>query len=135
MLEDNVGFDHFTKYSSWKRLVVSIALLTHLAASFNHHNNGNSHQKCTTWRTCTHVTPVDQYSCAEKFVLREVQKAVYPEELKCLTQGRPVRKGSPIVTLDPFIDQDGLICVGGRLKNSTLSSSEKHPIVVPGKSH
>ena len=34
--------------------------------------------------------------------------------------------------LDPFIDSEGVLRVGGRLKHSNLSLGEKHPILIPG---
>ncbi|XP_056006721.1 uncharacterized protein LOC130050536 [Ostrea edulis] len=39
------------------------------------------------------------------------------------------------LTLSPFLDEDGILRVGGRLKASALSMSEKHPILSPGKHH
>jgi len=41
----------------------------------------------------------------------------------------------PIARLRPFIDNRGLICVGGRLSNSALSDEQKHPILLHKSSH
>ena len=35
----------------------------------------------------------------------------------------------------PFIDKQGLLRVGGRLKSATSPYSMKHPIIIPKKSH
>ncbi|XP_066904252.1 uncharacterized protein, partial [Halyomorpha halys] len=40
-----------------------------------------------------------------------------------------------IQRLSPFVDNEGIIRVGGRLKNSPLPYSAKHPILLPSKSH
>ncbi|CAG7687347.1 unnamed protein product [Allacma fusca] len=46
---------------------------------------------------------------------------------------QPISKRSKLQSLNPFIDADGLIRVGGRLENSTtLSYNRKHPIIMPG---
>ena len=37
----------------------------------------------------------------------------------------------PIQKLSPFLDQDGVIRVGGRLTNSALSLDRKHPMLLP----
>ena len=37
--------------------------------------------------------------------------------------------------LDPFLDDDGLIRVGGRIKRASLSFTTKHPIILPRESH
>ncbi|XP_051864326.1 uncharacterized protein LOC127566341 [Drosophila albomicans] len=42
-----------------------------------------------------------------------------------------VKKSSSIASLLPFIDQFGLLRVGGRLANSTLPYDARHPIILP----
>jgi hypothetical protein len=39
------------------------------------------------------------------------------------------------VKLDPFIDKDSIIRVGGRMKKSNLPMGQKHPILLPRHSH
>lgn len=43
-------------------------------------------------------------------------------------------KGSPLHQLDPFVDSDGIVRVGGRLRRARLEYGEKHPALLP-KSH
>ena len=62
-----------------------------------------------------------------------VQKAEFSVDLKQLKQSMPVGKSSKLVSLHPFLDKDGLIRVGGRLKHAHISFNKKHPIVLPGK--
>ena len=38
---------------------------------------------------------------------------------------------SKISRLDPFLDNDGIIHVGGRLDNCFINSNCKHPILLP----
>ena len=42
---------------------------------------------------------------------------------------------SAIYKLDPFIDNEGTLRVGGRLKNADLPSPIKHPVILPRGSH
>lgn len=35
--------------------------------------------------------------------------------------------------LDPFLNNKGLICVGGRLRHARISEGAKHPMILPGK--
>ena len=44
-------------------------------------------------------------------------------------------KSSKLYKLDPFLDSDGLLRVGGRLGESRLSHSEAHPLVLPKQSN
>ena len=46
-----------------------------------------------------------------------------------------IKKSSTLYRLDPFLDQDGLIRVGGRLsKSQEFSAGFKHPVILPKKS-
>ena len=42
-----------------------------------------------------------------------------------------LKKSSTIYNLDPFMDADGLVRAGGRLKHSHLNNSCKHPVLLP----
>ena len=42
-----------------------------------------------------------------------------------------IKKSSQIYNLDPYIDEDGIIRVGGRLDKSNLNNECKHLIVLP----
>ena len=49
-------------------------------------------------------------------------------------QIKEIHKRSLLSKLNPFLNCEGLLCIGGRLGNSSLESHEKHPIVIPKKS-
>ncbi|XP_011700862.1 PREDICTED: uncharacterized protein LOC105457721 [Wasmannia auropunctata] len=69
---------------------------------------------------------------AETRILKIVQNAQFPSEIKGLTNENPTIKGK-IANLSPFIDSDGLIRVGGRIQKSELAFSRKHPILLPSR--
>ena len=64
-------------------------------------------------------------------LLKYIQRVSYSDELSCLAKGSSVNKSSPIQKLNPFIADDGLLRVGGRLQFSELSFEEKHSIILP----
>jgi hypothetical protein len=68
-------------------------------------------------------------------VIKEVQSKVYQEELNCLNSSKPLNKSSSISTLDPYIDADGLLRVGGRLRHSHSEITFKNPTILPAKHH
>lgn len=68
---------------------------------------------------------------AEIAVIRMLQKSTF-EEYHLLTKGKPI-KSAQILSLNPFLDQQNIMRVGGRLKNSTLPFSQKHPMILPKK--
>ena len=46
-----------------------------------------------------------------------------------------LKKTSCMYRLDPYLDADGILRVGGRLRMANMSESVKHPVILPRKSH
>ena len=68
---------------------------------------------------------------SEERVFRLVQETHFTEELWVLKSRKAISKSSPLLSLNPFLDDRGLLRVGGRLKISSLS----HDAIVPGNNH
>ncbi|GFW83538.1 integrase catalytic domain-containing protein [Trichonephila clavipes] len=69
---------------------------------------------------------------AEAKLIRMVQEQVFLAEIKSLQSKGVVSPNSKLRNLNPFIDSDGLLRVGGRLSNSDLPYVNKHPAILPG---
>lgn len=69
----------------------------------------------------------------ESLIFRLIQLEVYYDELKCLRDGRSLKKESKLRSLHPFIDGNDVLRVGGRLENSELTFDQRHPIILPAK--
>lgn len=69
---------------------------------------------------------------SEKYWLATIQKEAFGDDISNLLTQRPLSKKSPVYLFNPYIDEDGLMRVGGRLHFSQNSESTKHPIVLPG---
>ena len=50
-------------------------------------------------------------------------------------ESRAMKKASSLYQLDPFLDANEILRVGGRIRCSSLSYSTKHPIILPRKGH
>ena len=77
---------------------------------------------------------------AGKVIIRSVQFNFFQEDIKVLakeTRGREsfAKVHSSISKLDPFIDKDGILRVGGRLKHADIPDQVKHPVILPKNSH
>ena len=59
---------------------------------------------------------------AEKVILRMLQEKHFSKEKECLKSNVRVLKSSPIIKLDPFLDEDQLLRVGGRLRKGHLEN-------------
>lgn len=62
-----------------------------------------------------------------------VQDIAFKEDIRKLKANRNVSQKSPLKSLNPFIDNDGLLRVGGRLLQSSVPYSQKCPILLPAK--
>ena len=73
----------------------------------------------------------EEFGHAEIVLLRLVQKEQFSEEFECLENGKSISKSSVLFKLQPFIDNQGLLRMRGRIQLSPLSFDEKHPIIIP----
>jgi hypothetical protein len=71
---------------------------------------------------------------AEVVILKHVQSQYYDKEIRKLALAEAVDKTSHIRDLLPFVGDDGLLRVGGRIKNASVDFGSKHPIILPHKS-
>ena len=62
------------------------------------------------------------------------QKSYFGQELNALQAGRAVPSGSPLRSLSPFLDEKGIIRVGGRLQEASIPFSQRHPVILPKES-
>jgi hypothetical protein len=63
--------------------------------------------------------------------VKVVQQISYVQEFKELTETQEVAVNSSLKTLHPFIDKEGLLRVGRRLRHSTLPYRTIHQMILP----
>ncbi|XP_029340892.1 uncharacterized protein LOC115033071 [Acyrthosiphon pisum] len=71
---------------------------------------------------------------AMEYWIRAVQGAEFIMELTSLSRQQNIRTNCQLAGLNPFIDEKGILRIGGRLKHSELGYNMKHPIIIP-KNH
>ncbi|XP_073967338.1 uncharacterized protein [Choristoneura fumiferana] len=70
---------------------------------------------------------------AEKKIITSLQNVHFRQDIQNLKNREPC---SPTLQkLHPFLDEDGLIRVGGRLTNAKIDYVQKHPFVFPRRDH
>lgn len=74
---------------------------------------------------------LDEIVEAKKTIVKMTQGKYYQAELDELTKNKQLNGKSTLNALFPFMDNDGIIRVGGRLQNSSFSYNVKHPIIIP----
>ncbi|GFU32840.1 integrase catalytic domain-containing protein [Trichonephila clavipes] len=76
----------------------------------------------------------EELSNAEIFWVKVTQNDFYTSEITCLKSNKTLQKDSKLLCLNPFLDDNGVLRVTGRLGKTThLSANEKHPIILPSK--
>lgn len=73
---------------------------------------------------------VTELKNAEKALCAISQNDTYGEELDALKQERQVPRSSSIFNLTPYLDQDGLIRINGRIEAAQLEYDVKNPIIL-----
>jgi hypothetical protein len=68
---------------------------------------------------------------ASVIIIRQIQGCLFSEEWHSLSNGKSVDANSKISSLNPFMDMQGIIRLGGRLgRNNDLTYVEKHPAIL-----
>nr|XP_022305787.1 uncharacterized protein LOC111112553 [Crassostrea virginica] len=122
--KNGLGSHRFEHFSSWRKLVGAIVLLKLYVRRWKRSDTSQIREKS-----------VSLYLETEKYIVRTVQRENYAPEISCLEQNLPLPKSSHILSLDPFLDSNHLLSIGGRLKHANIPLPEKHPLLIPGKHH
>ncbi|KAL0153706.1 hypothetical protein M9458_050984 [Cirrhinus mrigala] len=129
-----LGSQRFSRFSSWQSLIRSIGRLIHIANAF--HKPATNESSCPrSWHYCPAACSAENFSKAKTVILQAVQEETYATEIACIKSGKNLPKTSPLISLNPFIDNQGLLRVGGRISAAKLDQDEKNPLIIPGKHH
>ena len=94
-------------------------------------------KKTTTVKSEPTVFGVEDIRSAEILVLRNYQRAEFKDTYKILDKktDQHQRLEESIGCLNPYLDHNGLIRVGGRLRQSSLEDAIKHQILLLKRGH
>lgn len=76
---------------------------------------------------------LSELKTAEIQIIKMAQRKQFSAEIKSLKADKSIPKQSSLLTLNPFLDKNGVIRVGGRLQAAGISYDQQHPIVLPPK--
>ncbi|XP_050703627.1 uncharacterized protein LOC126989094 [Eriocheir sinensis] len=130
-------------FSEWFRMKRAIAVCLRLQRMYKKNADGTHKGRSQEYIPLT----VQELKEAETEIIRQAQAHAFHEEIKMLkgagnhesspqTNRREttVKKTSKLYKLDPFIDEDGIVRVGGRIRMSTHQVA-RHPAILPKDSH
>lgn len=124
LIATNTTNDLLPLYSNWNKLVRTIAWLGKFIEFKRDKNTGSCLPRYLI---------VLNLLLAELRFIKRAQADEFEIELRNLQATRSIQKRSVLRMLCPFISEDGVILVGGRLGNADIAETQKHPIVLPSK--
>ncbi|GFW71857.1 integrase catalytic domain-containing protein [Trichonephila clavipes] len=108
------------RFSSLKKLLKTIAWV------FRFVNNARN-----IYKSMDFYITADEIQNAEYFWLKCVQSEFYSAEILALKQNEQLRSSSEIKSLVPYLDENNLLRLTGRLLEADLCFGEKHPVILP----
>ncbi|XP_045169607.2 uncharacterized protein LOC123532268 [Mercenaria mercenaria] len=151
--------DRLRYFSDWHRAKRAFALCLRFRDKLyqkyvhtrNTHNDERQKQHSQSQSFSHYQSPsVSELQAAELQILKLLQSMHFKHEIATLKRNsvrgsndrntlknhRKILQGeSHLLRLDPFLDQDGIIRVGGRIRQLDVPSNVKHPIIVPKGGH
>ncbi|XP_057684651.1 uncharacterized protein LOC130910980 [Corythoichthys intestinalis] len=120
----------FEKFSNYRNLLRALACLIHVAHCFHHSNQTSS---CHGWHRCRPTE--EELIKAKVCVVKTVQYECYKEEFRCIQEKTKIPPSSSLWKLNPILDKDGLLRVGGRITQSELGIDITNPLIIPARHH
>lgn len=150
---NSVRFNRFSEWRSLRRAIANlIAKLREIKSrrnssgkenSINPIRQGSSQPKRIT---LSRAPSAVELKCAEAIMIKTVQAESFALEIEILstslqahadlsTNSNAKLNKSRLCRLDPFLDDNGVLRVGGRLRRSNEDYVEKHPAILPRGHH
>ncbi|GFW98765.1 integrase catalytic domain-containing protein [Trichonephila clavipes] len=104
-----------------------IRLIRIFSFIFRSINNIKAKESCNKEKYLT----ADEVKRSTEFLAKIAQLSEFKAEIDALKKGKGVSKTSKLKALDPFLDENSLLGVGGRLCNADLPFEAKHQIIIP----
>ena len=90
--------------------------------------------RALSWQQLSRIIDVEMIQKGQVAIFKMVQAEFFDREIKHLMSKKGmVPNYSSISKLDPFLDSNNIIRVGGRLRKSSLTEAEQHPVIFPKK--
>ncbi|XP_038076006.1 uncharacterized protein LOC119744087 [Patiria miniata] len=136
LVQEKLKVDDFlTKYSSWNRLKRGVAWLLRFVQYLHIRCKGIADDSSLKQGGLS----VEECQSAERGIIRYIQSQAFPKEIDALhstkqetaTCGKKSRgQRLSLHKLNPVL-MDGILRVGGRLRNAPIDQDMKHPIILP----
>lgn len=114
---------NFVNFSTWNSLVRATTFLRLVCKKVKKAKLSNLENE------------VEESRLSEQLIILRRQEDYFAGEVTALHEGKGVSPQSSIYSLNPILDERGIIRVGGRLRNSPVPFDQQHPILIPKGLH
>ncbi len=122
------------KYSNWPMLMRVTAYILRLSRPrLALEQQGMDSQNSERSRGDSKELESTEVHRASLFWIGRMQKECFTDALAALKGNRPLDKKNRLRDLLPYLDEEGLLRVRGRLEHSGMSEETKHPLIIPRK--
>ncbi|XP_044594802.1 uncharacterized protein LOC123272167 [Cotesia glomerata] len=118
LMTNTIGNDILERFSSYYKLQRIIALCLRFKTQNKNKN----------------TITIAELRNASISIIKSVQHQAFYKEITSIQNKLPLSAKSNILCLQPVLDDNRILRVGGRIQHSSLSYNQKHPILLP-KSH
>lgn len=87
-------------------------------------------KKLTIQRNGNPLT-VQELNQATRYWVKTIQNEAWNPEVCAIKKCSRIRQTSRILSLNPFLDEFEILCVGGRQENAKAAYDNRHPIILP----
>ena len=112
-----------SKFSDWQK---AVAVVTYLRRLIQRNKPMSIHRT------------LRETQQAEFAIFKDVQRCTFKEEITILSAkggNHKLAKNSPLIRLDPFLDEYGILRVGGRLQQASFPFEQRHSVILPKAHH
>ena len=111
-----------SRYSTWTTLLRMISWLLRFTSN------------CKAKEPDRNLAPTlscAELSVAEIWIVKDTQRSPFQDDIHAIEEGKELPQASKLKALNPFVNDSGVLCVGGRLKNALLPTQTIHPAILP----
>ena len=124
----------FSRFSTWTSLNRAMLCLRHVTHTYKKAlTTETCHHK--GWHYCQQIHTNSELMQSRNTIIREVQEECYTQDIPHIKNHTESPKNNMLEKLNLFIDEDGLLCIGSRIKQAKIKNNKKHPIIIPSKHH
>ncbi|XP_071577544.1 uncharacterized protein [Temnothorax nylanderi] len=133
---DNPEWDLASRYSSWPKLLRVTAYVLKFVHLCRDRANLSADSSSSSPAASNHPAPksvalsASDCGASRIFWIKKIQTQLFSNEIEALSHNTPLPAKSSLLALRPFLNQDGVLRVGGRLNKAPLPFSFRHPILL-----